>query len=69
MRNLQALITLNGDDLLEMLRDLDRDDAFELICHLDERFSEYDFTKRLRDHFHQILLDEDKVVGIENGAN
>lgn len=68
-RKLQALITLDGDDLLEMLRDLDRDEVFELICHLDDRFSEYEFTKRLRDHFDQILKDEDLVIGAEHGTN
>ena len=51
----EAAISISADvrldDLAERLSYVDNDDLFDLIVLLDERVADWDFTKRLAEHF------------------
>jgi len=42
-------------------RSINNEDAFALIAGIDERIADYDFTKRLADHFTNIIKKEDEI--------
>lgn len=52
-------IPISLDELSETAMRMDHDDLFKLITEIDDAAADYDFTKRLLDHFAAEIAKED----------
>jgi hypothetical protein len=65
-KEISFTVPLTMDDIAEALFCLDHEDLFDFICALDLQAADYDFTKRLRDHFIKEIneCDKDDISGM-----
>ena len=56
-------LRLDIQDILGLLSDTDREDAFEIIKYLDELVCDEEFTKRIRDYANAVLDENEEIIG------
>lgn len=69
MSQLHLHVAVNRDDLLDALAELDQDDQIKLITSLDERAADWDFTRKLFQHFSKEagkFLDESAASNVQD---
>lgn len=63
MKKVGISVTMDPEDIaLQFTDQLREDDLFDLICSIDESVANYDFSRRLYEHFKAIVDEEDRIA-------